>query len=82
VIVDHAGEVYSLARQIKGMTAKDLRAFMADVDADTLPTVAEAKALQEQRPALEPKPLSEAPAAPPPAEDGKSGAKLDEALRA
>ncbi|MBY0564858.1 MAG: relaxase/mobilization nuclease domain-containing protein [Hyphomonadaceae bacterium] len=82
VIVDQAGEVYSLARQIKGMTAKDLRGFMADVDADALPTVAEAKALQELRPALEPKPLSEAPTATPPAEDGKSGAKLDEALRA
>lgn len=81
VIVDHAGEVYSLARQIKGMTAKDLRAFMADVDADTLPTVAEAKALQEQRPTPEPKPLPEAPAASPPADDGKTGAKLDDALR-
>ncbi len=82
VIVDHAGEVYSLARQIKGMTAKDLRGFMVDVDADTLPTVAEAKARQEQRPAPEPKPLPEAPTASSPADDGKSGAKLDEALRA
>jgi hypothetical protein len=82
VIVDQAGEVYSLARQIKGMTAKDLRALMADVDADTLPTVAEAKALQEQRPAPEQKPLAEAPAASPPIDDGKSGARLDEALRA
>lgn len=82
VIVDRAGEVYSLARQIKGMTAKDLRAFMADVDTDALPTVAEAKAQQEQRPAPEPKPLSEAPTTTPLADDGKSGAKLDEALRA
>jgi len=82
VIVDHAGEVYSLARQIKGMTAKDLRAFMADVDTDALPTIAEAKALQEQRPAPEQKPLSEAPAAPQPVEDAKSGVKFDEALRA
>lgn len=82
VIVDHAGEVYSLARQIKGMTAKDLRGFMADVDADALPTIAEAKTQQEQRPALEPKPLPEAPTATPPADDGKSGAKLDEALKA
>jgi hypothetical protein len=82
VIVDHAGEVYSLARQIKGMTAKDLRAFMADVDADALPTVAEAKALQEQRPAPAPTPLLEAPTAPQPVEDAKGGVKFDEALRA
>lgn len=55
---------------------------MADVDADALPTVAEAKALQEQRPAPEPKPLPEAPTAPQPADDAKSGVKFDEALRA
>ncbi|HEX3885409.1 MAG TPA: relaxase/mobilization nuclease domain-containing protein [Stellaceae bacterium] len=49
VIVDADGQIYSLARQIKGVTAKDLRAFMADVDREAIPSVEQAKALQEQR---------------------------------
>jgi Relaxase/Mobilisation nuclease domain len=49
VIVDADGQIYSLARQIKGVTAKDLRAFMADVDRESIPSVEQAKALQEQR---------------------------------
>ena len=43
------GQIYSLARQIKGVTAKDLRAFMADVDRESIPSVEQAKASQEQR---------------------------------
>ena len=46
VLVDQDGQIYSLARQIKGVTAKDLRAFMADVDRESVPTVEQAKALQ------------------------------------
>ena len=49
VLVDTDGQIYSLARQIKGVSAKDLRAFMADVDRDSVPSVEEAKELQEQR---------------------------------
>lgn len=49
VILDESGQVYSLARQIKGVTARDLRAFMADLDRDALPSVEQAKALQEER---------------------------------
>jgi len=49
VIVDENGQVYSLARQIKGVTAKDLRAFMADLDRDALPDVGVAKAQQQER---------------------------------
>jgi hypothetical protein len=48
VIVDGQGEVHSLARQIAGVTTKDLRAFMADIDQDSIPTVEQAKALQRE----------------------------------
>jgi hypothetical protein len=49
VILDEQGQIYSLARQIKGVTAKDLRAFMADIDRETIPSVDQAKALQRER---------------------------------
>jgi hypothetical protein len=49
VIVDDGGQVYSLARQIKGVTAKDLRAFMADIDRDVIPSVDDAKTRQRSR---------------------------------
>lgn len=48
VVVDEAGHVHSLGRQLRDVTAKDLRAFMSDIDRETLPTVEESKALQEQ----------------------------------
>lgn len=63
VIVDDQGQVYSLSRQIKGVTAKDLRAFMSDVDREALPTVEEAKALQQER-ARQPGPEPEPPQKP------------------
>src|ERR1700674_1786026 len=50
VIVDEQGQFYSLARQINGVTAGDLRAFMADIDRDMIPGVEQAKALQRERP--------------------------------
>jgi hypothetical protein len=62
VIVDEADQVYSLARQIKGVTAKDLRAFMAGVDGNTLPTVEDAKALQSERQQTPPDPPKPEPA--------------------
>ena len=49
VLVDTDGQIYSLARQIKGVATKDLRAFMADVDPERIPTVEQAKAQQEER---------------------------------
>jgi hypothetical protein len=64
VIVDEYAQVYSLARQINGVTAKDLREFMADIDRDMIPSVDQAKALQrEHAKTIEPeKPQQEIPA--------------------
>lgn len=53
VIVDSQGEIHSLGRQIKGVKAKDLREFMADIDRATLPTVEQARAGQQQAQAAE-----------------------------
>jgi len=65
VIVDDAGEVHSLGRQIKNIKAKDLRAFMADIDRDTLPTVEQARAHTLSQPhdltPPEPKPEEQPP---------------------
>ena len=46
VIVDQHGEIHSLGRQLKGVTAPQLREFMTDVDRAQLPTPANAAALQ------------------------------------
>jgi hypothetical protein len=67
VIVDADGQIYSLARQIKGVATKDLRAFMADVDRESIPTVEQAKAQQAERSrTLEKKAPAESLEAPPP----------------
>jgi hypothetical protein len=67
VIVAEDGQVYSLARQISGVGEKDLRAFMADVDRESIPTVEQAKAQQEERSrTLEKKVPAESLEAPPP----------------
>ena len=80
VIVDGQGQVYSLARQIKGVTAKDLRAFMADIDRETIPGVEQAKAVQRE---TAPSPEASAPAAEPPVGfSPEELAKLETALRA
>ena len=60
VLVDENGQIHSLARQIKGVTAKALRPFMADVDRDSIPSVEQAKALQEQRAQTSPEAPNEA----------------------
>lgn len=79
VIVDENGQVYSLARQIKGVTAKDLREFMSDLDRDKVPIVEQAKAQQRARDPLEHQTPS--PAEPPaPALDEQT--KLEAALKA
>ena len=43
VILDSDAKVHSLGRQLPGVSAKDLRAFMVDVDPDTLPSVSAAR---------------------------------------
>lgn len=48
VIVDEAGSIHSLGRQIRDMKAAELRAFMKDIDRETLPSAEEAKELQRQ----------------------------------
>lgn len=48
VIVDGGGEVFSLNRHVTDMKAKDLAAFMEPLSAAKLPTVEEAKLLQQQ----------------------------------
>ena len=45
-VIDQAGDAHSLARRLDGVKAKDVRERMADVDRDSLPTVAEARAAQ------------------------------------
>lgn len=49
VIVDEAGSIHSLGRQIRAMKAAELREFMKGIDSESLPTAAEAKELQQQR---------------------------------
>lgn len=48
VILDHAGDVHSLARRIEGTKAADIRARFADIDRASLPTVEEARAIQRE----------------------------------
>ena len=49
VVVDIAGHVHSLNRQITTAKAKDIREKIADIDPASLPDVSEAKEIQEQR---------------------------------
>lgn len=44
VIIDQAGGIHSLARRIDGVKAADLRAFMAPLDRESLPSSDEARA--------------------------------------
>ncbi len=55
VILDTDAKVHSLGRQLPGVTAKDLRAFMADIDPDSLPNVKEARAILRDTERPEPK---------------------------
>jgi hypothetical protein len=50
-LVDQQGEIFSLSKHLPDLKGKDYKAFMATVDPATLPTVEEAKAIQDQRPA-------------------------------
>jgi hypothetical protein len=49
VVIDPKGATHSLARRIEGVTAKEVRARMADVDIKSLPSVAEGRAAQYAR---------------------------------
>jgi hypothetical protein len=49
VVVDRAGHVHALARQIDGARRRDVKARLASVPAETLPTVEAAKAEQVAR---------------------------------
>lgn len=49
VVVDVAGHVHSLNRQITSAKAKDIREKIADIDPASLPDVSEAREIQEQR---------------------------------
>ena len=66
VVIDQAGHLHSVARRV-GARLAEVNARMADIDLDTVPTVAEAKALAKQR-AAERQERGEAPDAPAPAE--------------
>ena len=46
-VIDRAGDEHSLARRIKGAKAATIRERMADIDRDSLPSVAEARARVE-----------------------------------
>jgi len=56
VILDSDAKVHSLGRQLPGVKAKELRAFMADVDPETLPGVKEARAAIREAARQEPAP--------------------------
>lgn len=49
VVIDQAGEVHSLRRQIEGVKAKDVAAKLAPLEPRNLPTVEQAQALVAQR---------------------------------
>lgn len=49
VVVDIAGHIHSLNRQISSAKAKDIREKIADIDPASLPDVSEARELQDQR---------------------------------
>ena len=49
VLIDQAGELHGLTRRIEGARAKDVRERMADIDADQLPWVGEARQLLRAR---------------------------------
>lgn len=61
VIVDDDGKAHSLGRQLPGVKAKDLRAFMADIDPELLPSVREARATIRDTARAEPRPEPEQP---------------------
>jgi hypothetical protein len=75
VLVDEAGEVYSLRRQLHGMKAADLREYMKGLDPEILPSAEQAAQLQQkiqdakkQAPEKQPEPAPPEPVQPEPAQ--------------
>lgn len=67
VILDTDAKVHSLGRQLSGVKAADLRAFMADIDPEALPGVKEARTAIREAARTEPEqPRQPQPDAPPP----------------
>jgi hypothetical protein len=71
VVIDPAGDEHSLARRIGGAKTAEIRAFMADIDREALPSVDDARALARERAAAnkeredqQPETLAPAPPAP------------------
>lgn len=85
VLVDETGSIHSLGRQIHGMKAAELRAFMKDVDREALPSAAEAVALQRrlEKERIQEQPQQEAPKEAPAAPEAPSETpeKRTEAIR-
>ncbi|MCR2832402.1 relaxase/mobilization nuclease domain-containing protein [Parerythrobacter lacustris] len=80
VLLDADAKVHSLGRQLPGIGAKDLRAFMADIDAESLPTVKEARAAVREA-ILATEPVSDKPALDAPPQHSEGDRKQIEALR-
>lgn len=57
VAIDPHGGTHSLARRVEGAKATDIRARMADIDPESLPSVSEARAKQRARQSPAAKPL-------------------------
>jgi hypothetical protein len=55
VIIDREGGDHALSKRITGATAPETRQRMADIDRAALPSVEDAKTLQRERPAPEPR---------------------------
>jgi hypothetical protein len=49
VVIDPSGGTHSLARRVEGVNAKEIRGRLADIDANRLPNVLDAKQLQKAR---------------------------------
>ncbi|KPF89720.1 hypothetical protein [Novosphingobium sp. AAP93] len=48
-VIDHAGGYHSLARRLDEVRAAEVRAFMGDVDRESLTSVTEAQTMQRER---------------------------------
>lgn len=49
VVVDHAGGIHALSKRITGVSAKDTRDRLADIDRKKLPAVDQARSIQSER---------------------------------
>lgn len=70
IVIDHAGDDHSLGRRV-GVKAAEVRARMADIDRDALPSVEEARKMARSRPQERPGP-EEAQPEPDPVPPGPS----------